>query len=83
MAEEKDTVHVIVEYFADDDEYGPYYVAVCDELMFTTDGQTFEELLGLIRECLAFALENVDTVAEYGVVPDPRVKTVMELPEYA
>jgi predicted RNase H-like HicB family nuclease len=83
MADVIDTVHVNVEYFADDDEYGPYYVASCDELMFTTDGQTFEELLGNIRECLALALEDVDTIAEYGVTPNPHVKIVLELPEYA
>ena len=83
MADVKDTVHVNVEYFADDDEYGPYYVASCDELMFTADGQTFEELLRNIRECLALALDDVDTIAEYGVTPNPHVRIILELPEYA
>ncbi len=84
MSDMKDTVHVTVEHYSGQDEGddgAPYYVASCEELMFTTDGETFEELLKNVRECLALSLEGVDTVVEYGVVPNPRVKIIMELPE--
>ena len=84
MTESKDTVHVIVEYFTGQDEGDegyPYYVAHSDELMFTTDGKTFEEMLANVRECLALCLQDTDSVKEYNVAPDAKIKLVMELPE--
>jgi hypothetical protein len=79
VSEIKDTVYVKVEYFTGDDEGDDgtsYYVASSDELMFTTDGATFEELLSNVRECPALALQDTDSIAEYGVSPDARVKSL-------
>lgn len=84
MTDIQDTVEVAISYFTgqeEGDDGTPYYVASCDPLMFTTEADTFEELLKNIRECLSLALDDVDTVAEYGIAPNPRVKLVMELPE--
>ena len=84
MSEIKDSIHINVEYFdgQDEDDVGyPYYVASNDDLHFTTDGETFEELLANITECLALCLEDTDSIAEYGVAPDAKVKLIMELPE--
>ncbi len=76
MSEVKNVVHVEVEYF-DGHEEGdvgyPYYVAHSDELHFTTDGKTFEELLANVRECLQLCLEEGDSVAEFGVAPDSKI----------
>jgi len=80
----KDTVQVKIEYFSGHDEGDdgtPYYVASSDDLMFTTQGDTFEMLLGNIRECLTLCLHDTDSVAEYGVAPDAHVTLTMELPE--
>lgn len=83
MNDPKDIVHVEVEYF-DGQEEGdvgyPYFVAHSDELHFTTDGRTFEELLANIQECLQLCLEDGDSVAEFGVLPEARIQIVMELP---
>jgi predicted RNase H-like HicB family nuclease len=79
MADLRDTVYVNVEHF--DDEDSAYYVASCDDLVFTTEGETFEELLANIQECLDLNLKYGDPVAEFNVVPNPRVKIVMELPQ--
>jgi predicted RNase H-like HicB family nuclease len=86
MAEIKDTVFIRIEYF-DGQEEGdighPYYVASSDELHFTTDGESFEEMLSNVRECLDLALEDTDSIREYGVSPKAKVKLIMELPEHA
>lgn len=84
MAEIRDTVYVTIEYYTGQDEGDdgtPYYVAHSDDLMFTTQGDTFEELLANIRECLILSLKDTDSVATFHVAPDARVKLVMELPE--
>ena len=78
MSQVHDTVTVNVEYNTEDTEYGPVYVASCDDLMFTTDGKTFEELLRHVRECLMFCLRDTDSVAVFNVAPDAQVKIVME-----
>ena len=70
MTPVRDTVTVNVEYNTEDEEYGPVYVASCDELMFTTDGKTFEELLDNVRECLALCLRDTDSVTAFNVTPD-------------
>jgi predicted RNase H-like HicB family nuclease len=72
MDDIKHTVHVTVEHFSgqdEGDEDTPYYVASSDELMFTTSGDTFEELLDNIRECLVLCLQHTDSITEYTVAP--------------
>lgn len=84
MAEIKDTVYVNIEYFSGHDEGDdgvPYYVASSDDLHFVTDGETFEEMLANVRECLALSLQEGDSVAEFGVSPEATVKLIMQLPE--
>jgi predicted RNase H-like HicB family nuclease len=82
----RDTVTVNIEFFdgqTEGDVGYPYYVASCDELHFVTDGKTFEELMINVRECLQLCLHDADSVIEYGVLPDAKVKLMMDLPEYA
>jgi predicted RNase H-like HicB family nuclease len=81
MTPVRNTVTVNVEYNTEDEEYGPVYVASCDELMFTTDGKTFEELLHNVRECLALCLRDTDSIAAFNVAPNAQVKIIMELPQ--
>lgn len=76
MAELRDTVTINVEYNIEDEEYGPVYVASCDDLMFTTDGKTFEELLNNLRECLTLCLRDTDSAAVFKVIPDAQIKIV-------
>ncbi len=87
MAEIKDRVLVKIEYYTgheegDDDVGHPYYVAHSDDLHFVTEGDTFEELLKNVRECLVLTLHDGDSIAESGVAPDARVTLTMELPEH-
>jgi predicted RNase H-like HicB family nuclease len=73
---------VDVEYFdgSDPDDVGyPYYVAHSPELRFTTDGRTFDELFENIQECLRLCLDDADSVAEYGVIPEAHVQLTMEV----
>lgn len=82
MTTPKDSIQVRVEYFAGQDagDVGhPYYVAASDDLMFTTDGETFEELLANVRECLTLCLEDTDSLAEYNVQPNARIELIMEM----
>ncbi len=84
MSEIKHMVYVNVERYDGQDEGDvghPYFVASSDELHFTTDGETFEELLANIRECLTLCLEDTDSIAEYGVAPDAKVRLIMDLSE--
>jgi predicted RNase H-like HicB family nuclease len=85
MSEVKDTLHILVEYFTgqeegEDDVGHPYYVASCDTIGLVTDGDTFEDLLANLREALDVCLEDTDTIAEFNVVPNPRVVLQMEMP---
>jgi len=80
MPEIKETVYVNIEYFTGQDEGDdgtPYYVAHSDDLMFTTQGDTFEELRQNVRECLALCLQDTDSEKEYLVAPNARVKLLM------
>jgi predicted RNase H-like HicB family nuclease len=82
MSTVKKTIYVSVEYFTGRDEGDDgvsYYVASSDDLMFTTEGETFEELLKNIRECLVLCLQDTDSVTEFNVAPDARVQLVMDL----
>jgi predicted RNase H-like HicB family nuclease len=84
MDQPLDTIHVNVEYYTgmDEGDVGyPYFVAFSDELHFTTDGESFEELLANIREVLILCLHDMDSIEEYNVLPNAKVKIVMELPE--
>ena len=77
MSKAKNMVQVSIEYFTGQDEGddgAPYFVAFSDDLMFTTEGDTFEELLRNVRECLILCLRDTDSIAEYGVTPDARVR---------
>jgi predicted RNase H-like HicB family nuclease len=47
----------------------------------STDGRTFSELLKNLEEAIAICLEDTDTVAAFNLIPNPRVKLIMELPE--
>jgi predicted RNase H-like HicB family nuclease len=80
MKKPKDTLRVTVIYSTEDDEYGPMYVATCDEIGLVTDGHTFEELQANLQEALAAALDETDTIAEFNLIPNPRILLTMELP---
>lgn len=83
MTEVNDTIHVKVEYF-DGQEEGdvghPYFVASCQEITATTDAETMDELLKNVREMIDLYLEDVDTLAELSLTPNPRIVITMELP---
>ncbi len=82
----KDTLHVSVEYFdgqAEGDDGHPYYVASCDEINVVASGGTLDELFKNLREVIAFALNDEDTLETYNVIPNPHVSIAMELPDYA
>ncbi len=86
MTDVRTQVYVKVEHYTgqeegDDDVGHPYYVAFSDELHFVTEGDTFEELLKNIHECLLLALHDGDSVAEPGVAPDAQVTLTMDLPD--
>jgi predicted RNase H-like HicB family nuclease len=85
-AEIKRKVYVNVEHYSgqeegEDDLGHPYYVAFSDELHFVTEGDTFEELMANIRECLLLTLHDGNSVAEFGVAPDAQITILMDLPE--
>jgi predicted RNase H-like HicB family nuclease len=87
MGNPKDTLHIQIEYFTgqeegEDDVGHPYYVASCDVIGLITEGDTFEELLVNLQEALDASLEEIDTIAEYNVVPDARVVLQMDMPGY-
>lgn len=79
----KDTIDVTIEYDdGHEDESGqPRFVAFNDDLNFTTEADTFEELLAHLREVLTLCLKETDSVAEYGVAPDAKVRLIMDWPE--
>jgi predicted RNase H-like HicB family nuclease len=76
-----DTIHVNVEYSTEDEEYGPVYVASCEEISVVTDGKTLDELLVNLREAISLHLEDVDTIKVFNLTPNPRVIVRIELPE--
>jgi len=77
MTELKDTVTITIEYYTGKEEgmeYDhPYYVAHSDEIGLVTDGDTLDELMRNLQEALALCLEDVDTVKEYHLRPNPHV----------
>lgn len=83
MSEAQDTLHIQIEHFTGQEEGDvghPYYVASCDPIGLVTDGDDFEELLANLQEALEVCLDDTDTVAEFNVIPNPRVVLHMEMP---
>ncbi len=68
-----DTIYVHVEYSTEDEEAGPIFVASNDDLMFTTDGQTFEEMLQHVREAIALCMEDDELLAELALISNPQI----------
>jgi len=54
------------------------YVAECRDLHAVTQGSTFDEVVGNLREVIALALEDEDP-AELGIAPSPVVLVTFEL----
>lgn len=69
----REIVHVCVVYNTADEAYGPVYVASCLELDVVTYGKTLDELLSNLRDGIASHLATVDTLAEYNLIPNPRI----------
>lgn len=77
-----DTVHFAVEFHDGtdpEDEGMPYFVASCLEFTIVTGGESFEELMTNIRDALGLFLKDEDTVAEYNVIPAPRIVLNVEM----
>lgn len=77
MTRPRDTLTVTVEYHdgqEEGDSGSPYYVATNDEIGLGTDGRTFEELRANLVEALDACLGDIDTVAEYNLIPNPRIE---------
>lgn len=83
MAEISNAIHVNVNYF-DGQEAGAVghscFGASCAEITATTDGETLNEVVGNIHEMIELYLEDIDTVAELGIVPQQRIIITLELP---
>jgi len=77
MSELNTTLYIDVQYNTEDEEYGPMYIATNDEIGLVTDGKSFEELLQNLKEALDACLSDVDTIAEYNLVPHPQVELRM------
>jgi predicted RNase H-like HicB family nuclease len=80
MSQPNDTLYITIEYYDGQDEGDvgyPYYVATNDEIGLVTDGKTFEELRANLVEALDACLGDIDTVAEYNLVPNPHVELRM------
>ncbi len=77
MPELNDTVMVTIEYYTGKEEgfeYDhPYYVAHGDAIGLVTDGDTLDELMTHLQEALSLCLDDVDTVKEYQLKPNPRI----------
>jgi len=71
---------IFIEYFNGQDEGDvgyPYYVATNDDIGLVTDGKTFEELRLNLRDALDACLEDIDTLTEYNLDPNPRIELRM------
>ena len=83
MPELKDVLTITIEYYTGKEEgleyEHPYYVAHSGEIGLVTDGETLDELLTNLQEALALCLEDVDTVKEYQLKPDPRIILTMDI----
>jgi predicted RNase H-like HicB family nuclease len=74
MPEPNSTIYIDVQYNTEDEEYGPMYIASNDAIGLVTDGNSFEELLRNLKDALDACLSDVDTLAEYNVVPYPNIE---------
>ncbi len=72
-----EVLYIDVEYNIEDEEYGPMYIATNDTIGLVTDGKTFEELRQNLKEALSVCLEDIDTLSEYNLIPNPRVELRM------
>ena len=66
-------LYIDVEFNVEDDQYGPMYIATNDKIGLVTDGKTFEELRENLNDALDACLGDIDTVAEYNLIPNPRI----------
>lgn len=83
MTPPRDTLTITIEYYDGQDEGDdgyPYYVATNDEIGLVTDGKSFEELRVNLVEALDVCLGDIDTVAEYNLIPNPRIELRMLFP---
>lgn len=79
MTQPRDTLTIDVEFNTEDQDYGPVYIASNDDIGLVTDGQTFEELRENLKEALDASLGDIDTIAAYNLVPNPRIEIRMLL----
>jgi len=77
----QDTLTINVKFSAEDQEYGPVYVATNDSIGLVTDGKTLDDLLLNLRDALAACFDDTDTIAEFNLKPNPKVVLVIEMPE--
>jgi predicted RNase H-like HicB family nuclease len=70
----QDTLTIEIEYNTEDEEYGAMYIATNDEIGLVTDGRTFEELRENLKDALDACLGDMDTLAAYDLVPNPRIE---------
>jgi predicted RNase H-like HicB family nuclease len=70
----QDTLTIEIEYNTEDEEYGPVYIATNDEIGLVTDGKTFEELRENLKDALDACLGDMDTLAAYDLIPNPRIE---------
>src|SRR5260221_12089241 len=84
VGEIQDTLYITVEYSTEDEDYGLVYGASSGLLGLTTDGRTLDELIENLHEAIVVSLDGVDTVAELGLTPNPKVVISLEMPaDYA
>ena len=83
MPELSDTITITIEYYTGGEEGlehpHPYFVAHSDEVGLVTDGDTLDDLMKNLQEALSLCLEDVDTVAEYHLTPNPRIILTMDM----
>ena len=79
MTQPNTTLYIDIEYNTEDEAYGPVYIATNDSIGLVTDGKTFEELQQNLREALDACLQDVDSIAEFNLVPNPQIELRMKL----
>jgi hypothetical protein len=72
-----DTLHIHVRYSTEDEEYGPVYVACCDELGINEDFKTLDELLASVRETLKDHLQRTHATKHCW---EPQIALDIEMP---
>lgn len=69
-----EVLYITVEYDTEDTELGPMYIATNDRIGLVAEGGTFEELRENLKDALDACLGDIDTVAEYNLIPNPHVE---------